>query len=385
MGVVHPWPCQKLTKGQDEGSGGSSSLGCGPGPSARILPGGGTRLPHHDAVEQIEKLEKCWGEDNMRNYMVEIKKALAKCQQTDAPELELPIFRSPFKFVSSLIAGANEREQQLFNIVSRMAKQQQGSNFYPAPPDTLHNQYNPNHRVPSQYNPNHQVPSQNNVFELLEQINQDNIADSHRTQSPFTYAKFHNSKYRGFQPAMDLPGTYSVKVESRFKRQADGGSNNGFLNLLDQLAEKIKVVEKTEEEEIGNYTCVLRHLHFLDHNNDLDLRAMINTIDNHQNANKWLKEQQIQNYQTCYQMAENMPRHEQPVVEEGKPNMAKHQLFFQCLSKQSYETCMHHDLRTQIEHNFGPVDLLLKQTQLTEVELYRLVFEIIYRDTLDFF
>merc|ERR1712080_768069 len=93
------------------------------------------------------------------------------------------------------------------------------------------------------------------------------------------------------------------------------------------LAEKIKVVEKTEEEEIGNYTCVLRHLHFLDHNNDLDLRAMINTIDNHQNANKWLKEQQIQNYQTCYQMAENMPRHEQPFVEEGKPNMAKHQLF----------------------------------------------------------
>jgi len=111
---------------------------------------------------KLKSLEKCWGEDNMRNYMVEIKKALARCQQTDAPELELPIFRSPFKFVSSLIAGANEREQQLFNIVSRMAKQQQGSNFYPAPPDTLHNQYNPNHRVPSQYNPNYQVPSQYN-------------------------------------------------------------------------------------------------------------------------------------------------------------------------------------------------------------------------------
>lgn len=338
---------------------------------------------------KLKSLEKCFGEDNMRNYMVEIKKALARCQQTDAPELELPIFRSPYKFVSSLISGANEREQQLFNIVSRMANQQQGSNlspnFYPATPDVLQSQYNPNHQVPSQYNPNQQVPSQNNVFELLEQINQDNIADSHRSQSPFTYANFQNSKYRGFQPAMDLPGTYSVKVESRFKRQADGGSNSGFLNLFDRLAEKIKVVEKSEEEEIGNYTCVLRHLHFLDHNNDLDLRAMISQMDNYANPNKWLKDQQIQNYQSCYQMAENIPRHEQPFVEEGKPNMAKHQMFFKCLSKQSYETCMHHDLRAQIEHNFGPVDDLLKQTQLTEVELYRLVFELIYRDTLDFF
>merc|ERR1711890_76327 len=325
MGVVHPWPARNSPKVKMKVLGvlllSAVALAHRPG-SFQV---GAQDFHTMMQWNKLKSLEKCWGEDNMRNYMAEIKKALAKCQQTDAPELELPIFRSPFKFVSSLIAGANEREQQLFNIVSRMAKQQQGSNFYPA----LHNQYNPNHRgpsqynpnhqVPSQYNPSHQVPSQNNVFELLEQINQDNIADSHRTQSPFTYANFHNSKYRGFQPAVDLQGTYSVKVESRFKRQADGDSNNGFLNLFDRLAEKIKVVEKTEEEEIGNYTCVLRHLHFLDHNNDLDLRAMINTIDNHQNANKWLKEQQIQNYQTCYQMAEICPATNSRLLKKGNP------------------------------------------------------------------
>jgi len=61
MGVVYLWPCQKLTKAQDEGSGGSASLGCGPVPSARILPGGGAGLPHHDAVEQIEKPREVLG------------------------------------------------------------------------------------------------------------------------------------------------------------------------------------------------------------------------------------------------------------------------------------------------------------------------------------
>merc|ERR1712080_439444 len=102
----------------------------------------------------------------------------------------------------------------------------------------------------------------------------------------------------------DLQGTY------RFKRQEDGGSNNGFLNLFDRLAEKINVVEKTEDEEIGNYTCVLRHLWYLDHNNDLDLHAMINRRETH---------------------------------------MAKIQFFFKCLSKEGIETCMRHDIRAQIE------------------------------------
>ena len=39
-------------------------------------------------------MESCWGEDNMKIYTVSMKKAVAKCQQQDVPELDLPPFRA---------------------------------------------------------------------------------------------------------------------------------------------------------------------------------------------------------------------------------------------------------------------------------------------------
>merc|ERR1719508_468183 len=319
--------------------------------------------------------------------MMDVKYAQSKCQQTDAPELELPFFRSPYRVVSSLLSGANQREQQLANIVNRMAVR---TNKHQLPLLSPHYPPTPQSGFQSQYYPSQQEPEQNNVFELLEQINQDNIADSHRSQmgqSPLTYANFQNAKYRGFQPAVNVPGPYSVKVESRYKRQVNGDLNpdSQFLNLFDRLAEKIKVVEESEEEEIGNFTCIYRHLHFLNHKNDINLHSLINYYNTFNYPNQWLKDQQVQSFQTCYQMAESMPPQEQEYVEEGKPNLAKINHFFKCLEKDSSKICMQHEIREQIEHNFGPVDDLLEKTKLTEVELYQHVFELIYKDVLDFF
>merc|ERR1711936_283110 len=39
---------------------------------------------------QTKAMESCWGEENMKIYTVNMKKAVAKCHQVDAPELELP-------------------------------------------------------------------------------------------------------------------------------------------------------------------------------------------------------------------------------------------------------------------------------------------------------
>jgi hypothetical protein len=41
--------------------------------------------------------ESCWGEDNFKIYTVNVKQAVAKCSQMDAPELSLPPFRSPYR------------------------------------------------------------------------------------------------------------------------------------------------------------------------------------------------------------------------------------------------------------------------------------------------
>merc|ERR1711993_173164 len=43
---------------------------------------------------KTKAMESCWGEDNMKIYTVNMKKAVAKCQQKDVPELDLPPFRA---------------------------------------------------------------------------------------------------------------------------------------------------------------------------------------------------------------------------------------------------------------------------------------------------
>merc|ERR1711997_749737 len=82
----------------------------------------------HDDERQMFKtwakkkaLESCWGEDNMKTYTVNMKKAVAKCTQQDAPELELPIFRSMDKFVNVLVSFAHEKqEDNMEEMVEKM-------------------------------------------------------------------------------------------------------------------------------------------------------------------------------------------------------------------------------------------------------------------------
>merc|ERR1739846_257542 len=52
---------------------------------------------------KTKAMESCWGEENMKVYTVNMKKAVAKCHQVDAPELDLAPFRSANRFVNNLV------------------------------------------------------------------------------------------------------------------------------------------------------------------------------------------------------------------------------------------------------------------------------------------
>merc|ERR1712123_252394 len=62
-------------------------------------------------------MESCLGKDNVNKYTVNMKKAVAKCEQQDAPELDLPPFRSMYKFVNTIISSANRMDQQKLHQV----------------------------------------------------------------------------------------------------------------------------------------------------------------------------------------------------------------------------------------------------------------------------
>merc|ERR1712001_286727 len=57
---------------------------------------------------KTKAMESCWGEDNMKIYTVNMKKAVAKCQQKDVPELDLP----PLRAINSMVSMAGHKEDQ---------------------------------------------------------------------------------------------------------------------------------------------------------------------------------------------------------------------------------------------------------------------------------
>merc|ERR1711931_617275 len=65
-------------------------------------------------------MESCLGKDTVNKYTVNMKKAVAKCQQQEAPELDLPPYRSMYKFVNTIIKSADEMDQFKFEMMKMM-------------------------------------------------------------------------------------------------------------------------------------------------------------------------------------------------------------------------------------------------------------------------
>merc|ERR1712165_576795 len=66
-------------------------------------------------------MESCWGEDNMKLLTLNMKKAVSKCMQEDAPELDLPPFRYMNRFTNSLVSMDNgNMMENMMKMMSRM-------------------------------------------------------------------------------------------------------------------------------------------------------------------------------------------------------------------------------------------------------------------------
>merc|ERR1711976_279224 len=65
----------------------------------------------------MKAMESCWGVANM-------KKSAAKCSGQDAPELDLPMFQSPYRVIQALLDNAERSEEmkmgQLFSGMKNM-------------------------------------------------------------------------------------------------------------------------------------------------------------------------------------------------------------------------------------------------------------------------
>merc|ERR1712178_581925 len=96
-----------------------------------------------DEMETMKKwtymkaTESCFGKENMKQYMVNMKKAVAKCTQQDAPELNLPPFRNVYRFINTMLTNADQMEDnkmmQLFHVMNKMEKMREYSHHSVGP------------------------------------------------------------------------------------------------------------------------------------------------------------------------------------------------------------------------------------------------------------
>ena len=56
-------------------------------------------------------MEACYGEDITKTQLLKMKRAIAKCSKVDMPELDLPMFATPYRAIQALLSGAREMEK----------------------------------------------------------------------------------------------------------------------------------------------------------------------------------------------------------------------------------------------------------------------------------
>merc|ERR1739846_177026 len=117
------------------------------------------------------------------------------------------------------------------------------------------------------------------------------------------------------------------------------------------------------EAKIGNMTCVMRELNVLDASNNIDVQAM--------------------------EMDTNLPAEiaENSVITGetfGTVKLGEVKMFSKCCEKAKMKLCMHQDIKNKVESNFGPMEDILQETQLTEHEFFPLVMQLLHGKEMDY-
>merc|ERR1711931_85791 len=164
----------------------------------------------------------------------------------------------------------------------------------------------------------------------------------------------------------------------RFKRAAG-----------DKLVEKLAEQRHHMEAKIGNMTCVMRELNVLDASNNIDVQAMKRDIQKYTMPSEWFKNKYEHLLDTCYEMATNLPAEiaENSVITGetfGTVKLGEVKMFSKCCEKAKMKLCMHQDIKKKVESNFGPMEDILQETQLTEHEFFPLVMQLLHGKEMDY-
>merc|ERR1719330_1928184 len=295
-----------------------------------------------------------------------MKKAIAKCSNQDAPELSLPPYRSSYRFVNAMINNGNSMDM-LKNMMTAMSMSmtQDNSEFSYVQPYSTNSG-----KSDSFMDKMKMMMMKMKMKDMMRSNYQDNYdMDNYRTGS-----------YRKNDPMSQFKQMFN---SYRSKRQATDN-----LDLGDRLVEKLAEQKHQMEAKIGNLTCVLRETNGIDASNNLDLQAMKRDAQQYTMPSPWFGQKYEQMLDSCYEMATNLPAEiaDNSVVSGsfGTFKLGEFKMFEKCSMKGEMKLCMNQDIKNKVESNFGPMEELLQQTQLTEHEFFPLVMQLLHGEEMDY-
>merc|ERR1712107_664065 len=383
--------------------------------------------------------ESCLGEENMKIHTVNLT-AIAKCYQKDAPELNLPPFNSPYRFINTLMTSADSMEHSQLMDLFKMYKMMQtmrghdsssympsifNDQHYGAKPysmdhtnkswmemmmkmamkkmfeKTMMNNYDTDMYI-NQYkdmfdfDSSDMYESQSNLEKMMDaygsKMNEDKMMENmmmykmhqmQRSNDESSYNPFNKNTYRERMAAL----------LQRHKRQVSRSNDPNSavilpesLDVVDRLADKLKDQQHKMEEEIGNMTCVMREMGVLNEQNELDFNSQKRALDQSNLPNKWFKNRLLNDMEVCNKMAESLPydytqQHNFP----GLVNLSQVKAYMKCCKYSKMRTCMYKDVKETLEKNFGSLDKIMEQTQLNEDQLFPLVTQLLHGEEMDYY
>merc|ERR1711992_387125 len=211
--------------------------------------------------QKLKAMESCWGEENMKLVMVDMKKAIAKCSHEDAPELSLPPFRSSYRFVNTMINKGDSYEN-INDMATMFAKM-------------MHEMKNRNSNYQVNSYSRHGDNKMDKMRMMMKMMKMSNMMNDHSSSS---YHSDDNDMYDMFSEMFDSSSD-----------RMDNYRSSDYSN------------------QIGRMSCVMKELNVLDASNNIDIQAMKRDIQKYTMPSEWFKNKYEHLLDTCYEMATNLP------------------------------------------------------------------------------
>jgi len=347
---------------------------------------------------KTKAMESCWGEENMKLHTLNMKKAVSKCLQVDAPETELPPLRYLNRFTNNLVNMANNNhgyghnnEDQMMKMMKMMIMMKMMQSFGGNNEDHHSSRHGCNgfHDCDT-FGVGQRTDQQGVKTKMMEMMMRKMMnSESHDRMDSMDMDHMDMDMFSKMFKSMKSNNYDSYKKDDyspmmkRFmggfqKRQADDS-----LELNDRLKEKLENLMQEHVSELSNMTCILREMNVLDTRNKIDIAAMKADTENYKMPSQWFKEQYFAILDSCHEVAENQPAELDNMYNmPGMQHMGTVKSFMTCCKTAKMRLCMNQDTKKKIETNFGPVEELLQSfnNQINEEQLFFMVNELLQGD-----